>query len=120
MGWHLIGLGKIVKKPVRAKGLPAGTLSYQLDVPGKMLDDCVSRHGVPTKQAAPNVAFAVVAVPQGSHTWIGFGPEPDVMLRRMAELLAPAPGKTLGTSTDLSAATKDGVKVGGFVTLAGV
>ena len=112
------GLGKITKRPATAKGLPKGSVRYDLGLPGKFFDDCVRRYG--KGPGAPKEALIVVAVPDGPRTWIGLGLESSGLETRLAGLVAQSPSAGLAASADLETLRADGVKIGGFTTLGGI
>jgi hypothetical protein len=114
------GLTKITRQPARAKGLPRGSLLYEMKLPGKFFDDCAAHWGRQGRDKAPSESLAVLAVPVGEQTLIGFAPQPAELAKRMAALVKPAPDTTLDSLAELEPLVNGPAVLGGFVSLAGV
>lgn len=104
------GLGKIRKKPA-PRTLPAGSVVYELPLPGKFFDDCMKGRGVPP-EPAPNDAIVVVLMPLGERSFIGFGLQEREMIARMRAVAQSSAGASAEKDAD--------VRLGGYVSLAGV
>ncbi|MFO0567104.1 MAG: hypothetical protein U0263_15655 [Polyangiaceae bacterium] len=109
------GLPKIRKRTPPRK-LPAGSALYDLPLSGKFFDDCMRGRSL-AKNPAPNDAIVVVMVPIGERTFIGFGPGEADMVDRMQALVS---GPARATSAELALLDAPDVRLGGFVSLAGV
>lgn len=108
------GLPKIKKRPA-PRGLPPGSVLYELPLPGKFFDDCMRGRAVPP-EPAPNDAIVVVAMPVGERTFIGFGlSEPDMLARMRG--LTRAEGRL--SKAGLALLEGPDVRFGGFTSLAG-
>jgi hypothetical protein len=134
------GLGKIVKRPPPA-GLPKASALYELKMPTAFFKACMGRHQT-MLDPAPDESLVVVMVPDGSRTWIGFGPQGSPSRRRvvtaadgttrvefgppesrmvakMADLLR-AGGSRLDTLPGLDPLRTGSPAAGGFLTIAGL
>lgn len=103
------GLGKIRKKPA-PRTLPAGSVVYELPLPGKFFDDCMKGRGPP--EPAPSDAIVVVLMPLGEQSFIGFGLEEREMIARMRAVAQSSAGASAEGDAD--------VRLGGYFSLAGV
>ncbi|MBI5534440.1 MAG: hypothetical protein HY898_17075 [Deltaproteobacteria bacterium] len=135
------GLGKIAKRKA-PKGLPAGSVLYEMKMPAAFFDDCMRHYGAMPQEPGPDESLVVVMVPDGGRTWIGFGPQgspsrlrevrdpsgrikatygpqENRMVDRMAALVQGQAGG-LVHAPGLEPLSSPSTRIGGFVTAAGV
>lgn len=82
------GLPKISRRPAPRKGgLPAGSVLYEMVVPGKLFEDCAARHGLRSAKPPTPLGIAVVFVPGKPRSWLVISPNTEFALGKMRELL---------------------------------
>jgi hypothetical protein len=108
------GLPKISRRPAPRKGLPAGSVLYEMVVPGKLFEDCAARHGLSSAKPPKPLGIAVVFVPGKPRSWIVISPNTELALAKMRELLATGTERRLSsqrTGTELDRSSLFGAMV---------
>ncbi|HMJ09967.1 MAG TPA: hypothetical protein VK524_01110 [Polyangiaceae bacterium] len=123
----------VQKRAPRVRGLPAGSVAYQITVPAQFFDEEEFGPGMgykfprpaasPAKpkpkavQAKP-LPLVFLIVPDGERTWFGVSADEKLLIEKLVKLKTQA--ETLATRADVSALKAQPAKAGGFFTIASV
>jgi hypothetical protein len=91
------GLPKITRHAPAGKGLPAGSVLYRMQIPGKLFDDCASWYAPAPRTSSPSLDVVLVFVPGRPRSWIVIAPDESFALQTMRELVRGAPEGSLAT-----------------------
>jgi hypothetical protein len=81
------GLPKITRRPAPRKGLPAGSVVYEMLVPGKLFTDCARRWSFQPPSTPAPLGLAVVYAPGKPRSWIVVAPDTDFAIAKLRALL---------------------------------
>lgn len=90
------GLPKIRTRPYRGKGVPAGSVRYDMIIDSATIRRCADRSGTATGKAADPIDVAVLMVPDGERTWVGTSAAPRFLEALMHRVVAGPPQRDHG------------------------
>ncbi len=113
----------------RVRGLPAGSVAYEITVPGQFFDDedfgTAMRRNFPRpekpaqpKAKAPQakpLPIVVLIVPDGERTWFAVSTDEKLLVEKLTKLKTNT--ETLAARTDVTALKAQPAKAGGFFTI---
>lgn len=113
-------LPKLSTRP--ARGLPAGSVAYELSIPADAIGGGWSEPTPKGKKPPPEkpISFVLVVVPQGQTTWLGLSADEQVLRDRLAVAMKGAADTTLASRTGLGPLKTTPAVSGGFFSLAGL
>lgn len=120
---------KVRQRAPRVRGLPAGSVAYEITVPGQFFDEedfgAAMRRSWPRPEKPPApkakpaqakpLPFVFLIVPDGERTWFGVSADEKLLVEKLTKLKTDT--ETLASRSDVTALKAQPAKAGGFFTI---